>query len=272
MSVETAAKPVANTKNNYRKCKAAANPAFGVLLMLLGVFGFLVIIHRAAHYVYEFDAQFSPRDYGRFNFLSFFTVESNIFVSAYLVTASLAVLGSRRAQKLAFNPLVGALVTTYIIVTGIVYCCGIPLGFTPPYTWDTPTHSILSFIQIFHHMIIPPLMLLLWFFPLTSRRVKHKKVWLIGIYPLVYSVFSIVRGAVSKSGFYPYPFYRPEFFWDMLPGERAMNIVQAYLLMLPVLVAGIGLFVAIGRLLILINDRRTAARFPDWFAEDSDYA
>ena len=246
---------------NVTKSKWASSRLLGAALMLIGVFGFLVIFHRAAHYVFEYDAQFSPYDYGRFNFLSFFTVQSNIFVSFWLVTAALAVFGSSRAQRIAFNPVIGALVTTYILITGIVYCCGIPLGFTPPFTWDTPTRAMLSFIQVFHHMIIPPLMLILWFFPMTSRRIEHRRMWIFGIYPLVYSAFSMVRGAVSATGFYPYPFYKPDFFWDMLPGERAINLPLAYLLMLPVLAAATALFIALGRLLVYINDRRVSRIF-----------
>ena len=126
-----------------------------------GLFSVLIIVHRLVHYVYEFDPKYSPIDYGRFNILSFFTVQSNIFVCFYLLVTAFAVFGNVRAQKIAFSPMLGALVTTYILITGVVYCCGIPLAFTTPYQWDTPTHSMLGFIQVYHHMIIPPLMVLL---------------------------------------------------------------------------------------------------------------
>lgn len=233
------------------------NKLFGALLFIIGLFGVLVIIHRLSYYVFEYNAEFSPIDYGRFNILSFFTVQSNILVCFYLLTTALAVFGSEKAQKIAFSPLFGAMVTTYIIVTGAVYCCGIPLGFTPPFTWDNPTHSMLSFIQVFHHMIIPPFMVALWFFPATSKRVDKKKLWLFGIYPLAYSIFSIIRGAVSKLHFYPYPFYKPEFIWELVFKNKPINTTAAYFMMLPLLVVGIGLFIIIGRLVILINDKRT---------------
>ena len=233
------------------------NKLFGSLLFLIGLFGVLVILHRLSYYVYEYDPEFSPIDYGRFNILSFFTVQSNILVCFYLITSALAVFGVRKAQKIAFSPLFGAMVTTYIIVTGAVYCCGIPLGFTPPFTWDNPTHAMLSFIQVFHHMIVPPLMVILWFFPATDGRVDHKKLLLFGIYPLVYSLFSIVRGAVSNPTFYPYPFYRPDFITSMISPDKPQNDVVGYLLMIPLLIVGIGLFIAVARLVVLINDKRT---------------
>ena len=34
---------------------------------------------------------------------------------------------------------------------------------------------------------------------------------------------SIVRGAVSQPSFYPYPFYRPDFFWTMFFGDRPLQ-------------------------------------------------
>ena len=228
---------------------------FGIILLILGVFSVMVILHRLAYYVYEFDPEYSPIDYGRFNILSYFTVQSNIFVCFYLLVSAFAVFGNKKAQKIAFDPLLGAMVTTYIIVTGVVYCCGIPLGFTPPYKWDNPTHWMLSFIQVYHHMIIPPIMLLLWFFPAINKKVRYKKAWLFGIYPLAYSLFSIARGAISNPTFYPYPFYEPSFFANMLFADKDLSLFQSYLLMLPVLVLGIGIFIALGAIIILINNK-----------------
>ena len=139
------------------ECKANklySSKIFGTILLIIGIFSSLIIVHRLAHYVFEYDPEFSPINYGRFNILSFFTVQSNIFVCIYLILMALAIFGIKKAQKIAFNPMVGALVTTYIFVTGLVYCCGIPLGFTPPFQWDTAHHAMQSFIQVYHHMIV----------------------------------------------------------------------------------------------------------------------
>lgn len=234
---------------------------FGVILLIIGIFGVLVIIHRLAHYVYEYDAQFSPIDYGRFNIISFFTVQSNILVCFYLLTMSAAVFKNKKAQKIAFNPMLGVMVTTYIFITGLVYCCGIPLHFTPPFKWDNPTHSMSSFIQVFHHMIVPPLMLILWLFPAVDKKINYKKLWLAGIYPFVYSVFSIIRGAFSDPAFYPYPFYKPDFIWEMLFGGKALNLPLAYLLLFFVLLMGITLFVIVALIFSLIYNKRRADCF-----------
>lgn len=227
--------------------------------MILGVFGFLIIIHRLCYYKFEYDEKFSPVDYGKFNILSFFTIQSNVFVYVYLICAGLASFGVKCAKKVAYNPLVGAMATTYILVTGLVYTAGIPMGFTPPFQWGDSYHAMSSFIQVYFHMIIPPFMVILWFFPFTNKRINHKTVWFFAIYPFVYSIFSIIRGAVGDMHFYPYPFYRPEFIWSLF-SKGAINYPLAYFLMF---VVGMLLFIGIGRLLILANDKMVDKQFCD---------
>lgn len=246
------------TKTNENKSKVSSlyrNKLFGTVLLIMGIFSSLIIVHRLAHYVYEYNAEYSPINYGRFNILSFFTVQSNIFVCIYLILMALAVFGIKKAQKIAFNPMVGALVTTYIFVTGLVYCCGIPLGFTPPFQWDTAHHSMQSFIQVYHHMIVPPLMVILWLFPASDKKIPYVKCWSFTIYPLIYSIFSIIRGALFKPTFYPYPFYEPSFFWNMFLKDKPMNLLQAYLLMLPIMLVALMLFVIIAAIFILIHNK-----------------
>lgn len=231
------------------------NKKFGALLLSISLLCFAVIMHRLSYYVYEFDPQYSPVDYGKFNILSYFTVQSNIFVAFYLLLTSLAVFGNENAQKIAFNPTLGAFVTTYIIVTGIVYCAGIPLGMTPPFKWDNPNHFMLSAIQVLHHMVIPPLMVILWFLPATDKKVNKKLIPAVGIYPLLYSLFSIARGPLGKMHFYAYPFFKPEFMWDILFKGKPMNLALGYILMLPVLAVGIGIFIIICKVLSLVRNK-----------------
>lgn len=45
----------------------AKNKIVGAVLMVLSVFGFLIIAHRLSYYVFEYDAQYSPIDYGKYN-------------------------------------------------------------------------------------------------------------------------------------------------------------------------------------------------------------
>lgn len=236
--------------------KKKTNKIFGAFLFIVALFATLVIFHRIGCYVYEYDPQFAPYDYGKYNFFSFFTVQSNIFVLIYLYIKSFAFFGNERARKITDKPVIGALVTVYIIVTGLVYCCGIPLGFTPPFVWDTPVHAMSSFIQVFHHMIIPPLMIILWFFPESGKKISYRTLPYFGIYPFVYSIFSIVRGALSSPAFYAYPFYNPEFVYTLFKPHSQVNITLGYVLMLPLLIVGISLFIGVAALVILIHNKR----------------
>ena len=231
------------------------NKAFGALLVFTGVCAFALIVLRVVFYQFKFDPQYYPVDYGRFNFFSFFTVQSNLYVCFYLVCLGCAVFGAKRAQKIAFHPMVRLTVTTYILVTGMVYCGGIPMQMTPPLYWTDFYQCLLSVVQIVHHVVMPVLVLALFLLPPTNQRIRLRALPLVGVYPLVYSLVSIVRGAVSDPQFYPYPFYRPDFFWTIFFGSRPLQPVQAYLLMLPMLLCGVGVFVLLALVLSLIHNR-----------------
>ncbi len=231
------------------------NKLFGALLMIIGVLAVGVIIMRVCCYQFEYVPGHYEVDYGRFSFFAYFTVQSNLYVCFYLITLSLAVFGVEKAKRIAFSPMVRLTVTTYIIVTGAVYCGGIPIGMTPPLYWDGFQHLMLSSVQVLHHMIMPPFIFILFLLPPTDKRIELKKIPLVGIYPLVYSLFSIARGALSKQHFYVYPFYRPEFFWQLFLKNREMDLFKAYLLMLPMLLCGICVFLVLAFLLALLNNR-----------------
>lgn len=183
-------------------------------------------------------------------------MQSNFFAYLYLLFVSLGIFGVKKAQKIGFNPTIGALVTVYVLVAGITYCAGIPMGMTPPFKWDNPTHSMSSFIQVYYHMIMPVVVMLLWFFSLTNEKIGKKCLMISGIYPLVYSIFSMVRGAFSNPTYYPYPFYNPEFIWGVFAKDKPINLMASYLIILVLLIFGISLFVGITALIALIHNKR----------------
>lgn len=245
-----------NTKVN----KPYESKAFAVLLMLIGLIDLSSIIYKFTAYRFEYDPVFAPVDYGRIKYIMYFTVESNFLVSVYLILLALTIFGVKRLSKFTFSPTVSCFITTYIIITGLVYCSGIFLGMTEPSKWDTFYHFVSSGNQILHHMIVPPFMVLLYLFPPTNDSFPKKRVWLVGIYPLIYSLFSIIRGAVTRLHFYPYPFYRPDFYTDLFFGGKEVSITALYLSMLPVLIVGIMIFILLARLLLFIKDRQIKRR------------
>ena len=230
--------------------------AVGAALLLLAAFGFFVFVYRLCVYHYEYDPQYSPVDYGKFNILSYFTVQSNFACYVYFLFAGLALLGVKKAEKIGFSKVFGGLVTLYVLVAGITYTAGIPMGLTPPFKWDTAAHGFSSFIQIYYHMIIPPAALLYWLFPATEKETPRRVLPLSAVYPLVYSVFSILRGRFGAMRYVPYPFYDPAFLWGLVNKSDPVNEPVAYLMMAGLLVFGIGLFVALMAILRALGNRR----------------
>lgn len=237
----------------------AKNKAAGIILMLLSIIGICFIVTRLFYYVYEYDAQYSPIDYGQFNILSYFTIQSNFFIYLYFFFAALSIFGVKKAEKIGFNPTLKVLATVYVVIAGITYCAGIPMGMTPPFKWESAYHIFSAVNQIYYHMLIPPAALIFLLLPFTNEKASMKKCTaLSGIYPLVYSLFSLVRGAVSQPTYYPYPFYNPEFIWNIFFKDKPVNLPVSYLIIAVLLVLGISLFAGITALLLLIYNKRVS--------------
>ena len=244
------------------KTRITKNKIVGAVLLTMALFGFAVFVYRLSFYIYEYDAQYSPVDYGKFNILSYFTVQSNFFAYVYFLFAGLAIFGVKKAEKIGFSTTFGALITLYVLVAGVTYCAGIPLKLTPPFQWDTAYHRMSAVIQIYYHMIIPPAALLLWCFPFRRERLEKRCVLLSGVYPLVYSLFSLVRGRFSDPVYYPYPFYDPAFVWRAVMKERPLNLIGAYGLIALLLVFGVGLFMGLCAVLVRIHNARVQSAPP----------
>ena len=239
------------------KLSVTKNKAVGVILSATALFGFAVFVYRLCCYVYEYDAQYYPVDYGRFNILSYFTVQSNFFAYVYFLFAGLAILGVKKAERIGFHSGFGTLVTLYVLVAGAVYCGGIPFGFAPPFQWDTAYHRMTVVIQIFYHMIMPAAALLLYCFPFRKEKLGARTVLLSGVYPIVYSVVSMIRGRVTVPSYYPYPFYDPDFVWGTLMKDRPLNLFAAYAIIgAGLIVFGCGLFMALCALLVKLHNKR----------------
>jgi hypothetical protein len=158
--------------------------------MIFALLGFSAIVTEIATIV----------ERGRFvpiNFLSFFTIESNMFALVILIVSAFAVSQAKKSKRLA---MVRTAVMLYMLITGIVFALllsgleNIALTAVP---WD---NSVL-------HYIMPVVMLVDWIIdkPKYAIRFKQALIWL--VYPIVYVVYSLVRGALV--GWYPYPFLNP---------------------------------------------------------------
>jgi len=134
-----------------------------------------------------------------FNLFGYFTIQSNIILAVvYAVIAVVSLRGD--AASPALN-IARASVTTYIIIVGVVYATLLaPLGAAGgvPAAW---ANTAL-------HIIMPIYALADWILFSDRARIGFTRLWIVLIYPIVWVVVVLVRGATD--GWVPYPFLHPD--------------------------------------------------------------
>lgn len=147
------------------------------------------------------------------NFFSFFTILSNTAAAVVLAWAGVRWLARRaRGADATEGPALAvalACVSTYMIVTGIVYNTllrGIPLPQgSEPIPWS---NEIL-------HLVGPIFLLLDVFIGPARRRLAWNRMLIVVAVPIVWAVYTLVRGPLTVNPvtgdpwWYPYPFLDP---------------------------------------------------------------
>jgi len=160
---------------------------FKTLMALLGLSAVLTeivtLIHRGT-----FDAA---------NFFSYFTIQSNLFVSLMFALSALAIWQGRPGNDLVMFR--GA-ATLYMVITGIVFTTllsGI----------DGATFTAVPWDNVVLHYLIPFAALVDWLVDPPPQRIEFRRalIWL--AYAVAYAIFSLVRGHFVD--WYPYPFLDP---------------------------------------------------------------
>lgn len=159
------------------------------------------------------------------NFLSYFTIESNIFALSVLLVAAWMQHAGRRDRGLDY--LRGA-ATLYMLITGLIY--SILLS-------GVDVNTPLPWVNTVLHYIMPVVMLIDWLTDKPSRKIPgtYALLWL--LFPLLYFAYSLIRGHFV--GWYPYPFMNAE---QIGYGEVALNslFIAAGMVLLSLAVARIG--------------------------------
>lgn len=163
-------------------------------------------------------------------YFSFFTVLTNILV-ALCFTTMLLRFNTANCGFLA-RPDTLAAVTVYISVVGIVY------NLILRFTWQP--QGLQFVVDELLHLVMPILFIIYWsvFVPKHTLKWSATVFWL--IYPFVYLVFILFRGA--RSGFYPYPFM------DVNQLGYQQVLLNSFYLLVVLLTLSL-LLVGIGRLL-----------------------
>jgi hypothetical protein len=141
------------------------------------------------------------------NFFSFFTIDSNVgSVLVFLLGAVLLARGS--AADPEWFAVLRASVTSYMVVTGIVYNMllrGV----------NVSEGSVLPWSNEVLHVVGPVLIALDWLFAPGRRRLEWTRIGVIVIFPIVWAVYTMIRGPLAYNDiageptWYPYPFLNP---------------------------------------------------------------
>lgn len=144
----------------------------------------------------NFDYVLGFKTFGANNFFSYFTIQSAIAAVVMFVLG--AVIAFRRWQDPPWLDMLRTLVTTYIIVSGVVFAVMVVESSARAYRLDVPWSDQLL------HFWIPAFALLDWLFDPHKTRVRWQLLGWVLIYPLAWGVYTLVRGA--QVGWYPYFF------------------------------------------------------------------
>ncbi len=130
------------------------------------------------------------------NFFSYFTNLSNIFAAVVLLLSAFYLI-QRRTPTPTFDLIRGASVVGIALV-GIVF--GVLLR-------DEDLGSLLPWVNFVLHYLMPVVMVVDWLYAPPKTRLVFAQTWTWLIFPFLYLVYSIIRGAIV--GFYAYPFFNP---------------------------------------------------------------
>jgi len=173
------------------------------------------------------------------NFFSFFTIDSNILAAAAFLIGAGYLIGTGpggRSREPHWFTTGRSAVTAYMVTTGVVYNLllrGIEL----------PQGSTLAWSNEVLHVIAPILVALDWLFAPGRTRLQWGAIWVIVSFPIVWGVYTLVRGPfvddrVSGSPFwYPYPFMNPNI------APEGYLTVAFYLVLIAGLIGGVGALV-----------------------------
>jgi len=131
------------------------------------------------------------------NFFSFFTIESNILAVIILLALGSIALIKKNDDKLA---LIRGAITLYMTMTGIIYVLLLSGN-------EVALQTTVPWVNITLHYVLPLVLIVDWLvFPPRVYISFQKAMWWL-VFPIVYLVYSLVRG--SYKGWYPYPFINP---------------------------------------------------------------
>lgn len=130
------------------------------------------------------------------NFFCYFTNLSNLMISIVFIVSAARLISGKAPSDADVAIRGGAVV--YIVFVGIVFNTILA---------DGDVGAVIPWVNVVVHMIVPIAGLVDWIIWPPRRRLPFRVALWWMVWPAVYSIFSVTRGAID--GFYPYPFFNP---------------------------------------------------------------
>lgn len=128
------------------------------------------------------------------NFFSYFTIQSNLIaVAVFLIGAARLRTPTSAAWELVRGQAVIVMTITFVVFALLL--SGTDVATAVPWV-NTVVHEVMPIAVIVDWLIDPPL-----------RRISFSKSLRWIVYPLIWTAYTLIRGAVV--GWYPYPFVNP---------------------------------------------------------------
>lgn len=181
------------TKIAHRERKLLA-----VMLMLAALTTAVFLVHSIVDSSMNYES-------GRVHVINYFTIQSNILLFFWLAALSLYMLLGAKVFKWAMSIHLSTIVTTYILVTGIIYWAILVPMFARPGegAW------MFSSSNIWLHTTTPVIAFLIQrYIKLLSGKIRPKlKLGYFYIYPILYIAMALVY---ASKGTYLYPMFNTE--------------------------------------------------------------
>jgi hypothetical protein len=169
------------------------------------------------------------------NFFSFFTIDSNVLTVAVFLIGAVCLIKNETPEP-RWLSIGRSAVTAYMATTGVVYNVllrGIEL----------PQGSTLPWSNEVLHVVAPILMVLDWLFAPGRNRLEWKTIWVTVSFPLVWGIYTLIRGPLVYDAVYGNPFWYPYPFMNPVTAPYGYVTVAFYLVLIAGLIGGVGALV-----------------------------
>jgi len=139
------------------------------------------------------------------NFFSYFTIDSNTLTVGVLLVGALVLVSGVQSEPNGLT-LARATVTTFMVITGVVYNLLLR---------GLATENVVGWSNEILHVVGPIYVLVDWLFAPGRARLHPRDVVAVMGFPLLWVTYTLIRGPFATDPFegtdywYPYPFLNP---------------------------------------------------------------